>query len=419
MSDAYGMQKVLIVDDTPENIHVLMGILSDEYAIIVAKQGEKALQLVKGVPAPDIILLDINMPDMDGYEVCRRLKEDESTHHIPVIFITAMSAEEDERKGLELGAVDYIHKPFNPALVKVRISNQLDLKRYRDHLEELVAQRTRELITQQQLLETLNENLEQLVAKEVEKNLEKDRFLVHQARFAAMGEMLNNIAHQWRQPLNNVGLLLQCAQMDCEEGRLDRTGFKQVVAECLEILQFMSQTIDDFQVFFRARRERELFDPHGMLQKALSLVRASFDKNGISIHVDNQGTAEMLGFGNEFTQAVLNILNNAADVFAERGADQPAIKIQCSHENSVNLIEISDNGGGIKTDILDKIFDPYFTTKFMSQGTGLGLYMTKMIIEKNMGGKITARNTADGAAFVIELPVHSLQVLDRKEKLYV
>ncbi|MFA7059357.1 MAG: hybrid sensor histidine kinase/response regulator [Pedobacter sp.] len=407
MGDGPDMQKVLIIDDTPENIHVLMSILRDEYAIVVATVGEKALQLVTNVPIPDIILLDINMPGMDGYEVCSRLKADEMTCHIPVIFITAMSAEEDERKGLELGAVDYIHKPFNPALVKMRIRNQLDLKQYRDNLEDLVEQRTMELTIQHKLLETLNANLEQRVAEEVEKNLEKDRFLIHQARFAAMGEMLNNIAHQWRQPLNNVGLLLQCAQLDYDDGRLDRSAFKQLVAKCMEMLQFMSQTIDDFQVFFKPMRERELFDPYSMLEKALSLVRSSFEKRGISINVNNYGTTVMLGFGNEFTQAILNILNNAGDVLTERGVAKPFIEIRCSHENNMNIIDIRDNGGGITLDIMDKIFDPYFTTKFMSQGTGIGLYMTKMIIEKNMGGKITARNTAEGAEFIIELPVHS------------
>ena len=408
MYDAYGKQKVLIVDDTPENIHVLMGILSDEYAIVVATHGEKALELVASVPAPDIVLLDINMPGMDGYEVCRRLKAEDKANHIPVIFITAMSAEEDERKGLELGAVDYIHKPFNPALVKIRIRNQLDLKQYRDHLEDLVEHRTRELTINQQLLENLNINLEQRVAEEVEKNLEKDRFLIHQARFAAMGEMLNSIAHQWRQPLNNIGLLLQCAQMDHGEGHLDEAAFKQLVNKCMEMLQFLSQTIDDFQVFFRPKRERELFDPYCMLEKALSLERSNFEKRSISIQVNNHGTVEMLGFGNEFTQAILNILNNAAEVLAERGVAEPVIEIRCSHENGMNIIAVRDNGGGITPEIMDKIFDPYFTTKFMSQGTGLGLYMTKMIIEKNMGGRIVASNTAAGAEFVIELPVHSV-----------
>jgi len=145
MRDVSRRQVVLIVDDTPENIHVLIEVLRDEYATIVATNGRKALQMAGAVPHPDIILLDVMMPDMDGYEVCRQLKADRRTSGIPVIFITQLAEEEDERKGLDLNAVDYIHKPFLPPLVKARIRNHLELKQYRDHLEDLVLERTREL----------------------------------------------------------------------------------------------------------------------------------------------------------------------------------------------------------------------------------------------------------------------------------
>lgn len=138
-------QKVLIVDDSSVNIQMLMETLRDEYAIIVATSGYKALQLVNINPRPDIILLDINMPEMDGYDVCARLKSDGATRSIPVIFITALSQKDGEKKGLDLGAVDYIVKPFNPDLVKARVRNHLELKRHRDLLESLVEERTYEL----------------------------------------------------------------------------------------------------------------------------------------------------------------------------------------------------------------------------------------------------------------------------------
>lgn len=138
-------QKILIVDDSSVNIQILMETLRDEYAIIVATNGEKALQLANIKPRPDIILLDINMPEMNGYEVCARLKADSATQAIPVIFITGLSQKDDEKKGLELGAVDYIVKPFSPDLVKARVRNHLELKRHRDLLEELVQERTSEV----------------------------------------------------------------------------------------------------------------------------------------------------------------------------------------------------------------------------------------------------------------------------------
>lgn len=143
------MQKVLIIDDMPENIQTLMETLKQDYKIVAAINGQKGLQLAASNPPPDIILLDVMMPGLDGYQVCTKLKEDRHTKDIPVIFITAMSDEDDEQKGLNLGAVDYITKPFRPGLVKSRIKNHLELKRHRDKLEELVLQRTRELMLSQ------------------------------------------------------------------------------------------------------------------------------------------------------------------------------------------------------------------------------------------------------------------------------
>jgi len=149
MMDSSDKPKVLIVDDTPENIQILMETLKDEYKIVAAINGQKALQMAPLEPVPDIILLDIMMPGLDGYQVIEKLKADEKTRDIPVIFVTAMVEEEDEQKGLDLGAVDYITKPFRPGLVKSRVRNHLELKRHRDNLEELVQERTRELVLTQ------------------------------------------------------------------------------------------------------------------------------------------------------------------------------------------------------------------------------------------------------------------------------
>lgn len=149
-------QKILIVDDAPENIRVLMETLREDYGIAVAINGEQALRQAESHPSPDIILLDVMMPGMDGYEVCAKLKKSPNTRDIPVIFITTLSEADDEAKGLDMGAVDYISKPFIPRLVKSRVHNQLELKRHRDNLEELVRQRTRELaLTQEVTIESM------------------------------------------------------------------------------------------------------------------------------------------------------------------------------------------------------------------------------------------------------------------------
>ncbi|SPF52542.1 Response regulator receiver modulated metal dependent phosphohydrolase [Candidatus Desulfosporosinus infrequens] len=139
-------QSVLIVDDTPESIHILMNMLKDQYIVLVAINGERALKIATMDPPPDLILLDIIMPNMDGYEVCARLKANSKTANIPVLFVTALTSDENEAKGLELGALDYITKPFNPTFVKARVKNHLELKKYRDQLETVVLEKTNELM---------------------------------------------------------------------------------------------------------------------------------------------------------------------------------------------------------------------------------------------------------------------------------
>lgn len=144
-------QTILVVDDTPENIYVLSGTLRPSYTVKAATSGEKAISIAQSDDPPDLILLDIMMPGMDGYETCKQLKKDIRSKNIPVIFITALTGIDDEAKGLQLGAVDYIAKPFIPDLVKARVQNQLDLKRHRDHLEELVIARTKEILSLQDI----------------------------------------------------------------------------------------------------------------------------------------------------------------------------------------------------------------------------------------------------------------------------
>jgi CheY-like chemotaxis protein len=148
---------ILIVDDEPSNLAVLSGLLASGYRVLACKSGQQALQIAPRDPRPDLILLDIMMPGMDGYEVLKLLREEESTRDIPVIFLTALDSSEDEEKGLDLGAVDYIAKPYSPAIVKARIRNTLDLKRHRDYLAALVAERTRELTEANNRLKAIDE----------------------------------------------------------------------------------------------------------------------------------------------------------------------------------------------------------------------------------------------------------------------
>jgi len=245
------------------------------------------------------------------------------------------------------------------------------------------------------------ETLERL--RSVEALRVKEQMLLQQNRQAAMGEMIGNIAHQWRQPLNTLGLFTQRLGFFYGSPSFNKEFLDTSVAKSMEIIQYMSRTIDDFRSFFSIEREKSEFSINEAVNKALSLVEASFKERRIIIDRKESGEVMIHGFPNEYAQVLLNIFSNARDVMNERSIESPRINIAIGVENGVSVLTISDNGGGIAEDIIDKIFDPYFTTKGPQLGTGVGLFMSKSIIENNMGGRLTVRNTAVGAEFRIEV----------------
>ncbi len=252
-------------------------------------------------------------------------------------------------------------------------------------------------------LNKLTRTLEQRVAEEIAKGREKDHLLIQQAKLASMGEMIGNIAHQWRQPLNNIGLLIQDLKNAHEFGDFDKEYLNVSVDKAMAIIQGMSATIDDFRYFFTPQKEPQKFSVAESVNKAISFVNPSFKKNGIDIEIDIKEDITIEGFPNEYSQVLLNLLNNAKDVLIEREVKHPKVTIRLLREDHRALLTIRDNGGGIPEDIMDKIFEPYFSTKQNDKGTGIGLYMSKMIIENKGNGKLTAKNTEDGAEFRIEI----------------
>jgi len=237
----------------------------------------------------------------------------------------------------------------------------------------------------------------------VEALREQEQLLIHQSRQAAMGEMIGNIAHQWRQPLNALGLVVQQLPVFYEFGEFTKDYLDKSVKQAMELIQHMSKTIDDFRDYFRPYREKVEFKLSEATTNTVSLIKDSFRNQHISIEYMVIEDSVIFGYPNEFAQALLNILNNARDAITERHPDNPKVIIFISRQGSRAVITISDNAGGIPEDIINKIFDPYFSTKGPMAGTGIGLYMTKTIIEKNMGGIIAARNIANGAEFRIEV----------------
>jgi C4-dicarboxylate-specific signal transduction histidine kinase len=236
-----------------------------------------------------------------------------------------------------------------------------------------------------------------------EKLHQNHRLMVHQSRHAAMGEMIGNIAHQWRQPLNTLGLLVQ--QIPCFYGTddFDEKFVNNFADNSMKLIDHMSQTIDDFRNFFKPDREKINFDVNRLVKKTISLVEASFISQNITIKTEFEENLVAYGYPNEYCQVLLTVLNNARDAFSCKDNIKPLVLIRSFSENSRSVLTITDNAGGIKAAIIDMIFEPYFTTKGSGSGTGIGLYMSKKIIQNNMGGTLTARNTADGAELRIEV----------------
>jgi PAS domain S-box-containing protein len=227
--------------------------------------------------------------------------------------------------------------------------------------------------------------------------------MIQQNRHAAMGEMIGNIAHQWRQPLNTLGLFTQSLGFFYGSPSFNKEFLDTSVAKSMEIIQYMSRTIDDFRNFFSTEREKSEFKADDAVRKALSLVEAGFKECQITINLDIREHTIIYGFPNEYAQVLLNLFLNARDVINERNVESPCLKISIGTEHAVSVLTVSDNAGGIPENIIEKIFDPYFTTKGPQQGTGVGLFMSKAIIENNMGGRLSVRNTEEGAEFRIEV----------------
>ena len=282
-----------------------------------------------------------------------------------------------------------------------------------EELEHRVVHRTAELsATIDRLKEEIEERIrigqaleaETAARLKVQAELhEKDLLLLQQSRLAAMGEMIGNIAHQWRQPLNMLGLLVQELPVTYRMGELSGEYLDANVKKMLVTIRHMSKTIDDFRNFSRPDKEKTDFRILEMIEKTTSLLEGSLHAHRIRVSIQASADPVVSGYPNEFSQAVLNVMINARDALVSQAVDSPMIAIGIALEGGGCVVTIADNAGGIPEAIIDKVFYPYFTTKGPDQGTGIGLYMAKLIIEKNMGGRISVRNTADGAEFRIEL----------------
>jgi signal transduction histidine kinase len=256
------------------------------------------------------------------------------------------------------------------------------LKNLNRSLEKKVEDKTKELIQ-------INNELEQKIKQEVEKNLEKDRILSKQTKMAAMGEMMENIAHQWRQPLSIISTGASGIKLHKELGCLSDKMLDESLDNIMETSKYLSNTIDDFRDFFKPKHQKEEFYVHLCFEKTLKLFASNFKHIAMKQNIQE---VKVYGFESEFIQVIINILNNAKDALDYKRVLRPMILIEAyAYKNDV-VIEIKDNAGGIAEHILDKVTEPYFTTKHKSQGTGLGLYMCEEILQKHMNATLKVQN---------------------------
>jgi PAS domain S-box-containing protein len=261
-----------------------------------------------------------------------------------------------------------------------------------------------ELKEKKEQLELLNSTLEQRVLEEVAKNREKDIILIQQNRQAALGEMLDHIAHQWKQPLTTISLTVQLLEEAYLRGELTDKVVEESVGKTESLVQHMAQTIAVFRDFYRPDKKKKEFNIKDSIDMALSFIAPALRFDSIVVDLEADPQLSAVGYPKEFTQVLLNILANARDALNETKPAKPWLKIRGVAEGNKAVVTITDNAGGIPEAIIGKIFDPYFSTKGANGGTGVGLYMSKNIIEKNMEGRLGVRQIDNGAEFRIEVP---------------
>ncbi len=405
--------KLLLVDDVPVNIKVLIEALEDEYEIIIATNGERALKWASSDDQPDLILLDIMMPEMDGYEVCRRLKANPDTVHIPVIFVTAMHEEEDETKGLSLGAVDYVHKPYSLSIIKARIKTQLALKFHQEDLakaeiellhsneslETRVAERTEDLVkTNLKLVEEVFEH------KKTTKALEHARHAAGQAS-RAKRDFLDNMSHEIRTPINGIvgfSSLLQSSELTEQQ----RTYLDMLSTSTDRLLSTVDKVLDF------AKIESETLELEGRCFSVAQLLDAVIYKQSdharkksimLQCIKDDDLPDYLVGDPVRLEQILNNMVDNGIK-FSENGSVTIYALVDRHLENGAVLhFKVEDQGIGMNPDIHERVFGA-FNQEDMSntrkyEGIGLGLTISSLLVEM-MGGRIWVEsNVGRGTVF--------------------
>lgn len=438
--------KIIIVDDTVDNLRLLSNLLSEQgYEVRKALNGRMALTAVQAAP-PDLILLDIMMPEMNGYEVCSQLKASETTREIPVIFLSALDDAFDKVKAFNVGGVDYITKPFYFEEVLARIENHLTTRRLQKQLSEQNAVLQQEIEERKQVEEALRASEAEL--KEALEELKRTQAtLVQNEKMVSLGQLVAGIAHEINNPIGFIsGNLSYVSQYTSDLLRLLKlyqnalpnptTDIQQVLEEidleffCEDLPQLMGsmnvgadrirQIVLSLQNFSRLNEAKlKPVDIHEGLESTLMILqhRLQDESNRPAIAVVKEyGSLPLVEcYAGQINQVFVNILNNAIDVLKQQEGSQenptPTITIRTELIDPQRVaITIADNGPGMTEAVRERVFDPFFTTKQVGAGTGLGMSISYQIVVEGHGGQLRCESApGQGAKFTIEIPLQHPQ----------
>lgn len=360
---------------------------------IIANNGIEGIKQFKlNQKKIDLIITDIKMPQLDGISMVQEIRK--INNQIPIIITTAHQESGFLKSSIELGVSSFLIKPIDIYLLKDGLIKSLEPILLKEELEKQ----------------------NKLLKDEIKKNKEKHKLLMMQSRFATMGEMISMIAHQWRQPLASIGtaafnlkfkLNSQKYDLSTENGRNEHYKFYlKKLNEIEQYVQTLTSTIDDFRNFYKPNKNKEIISIKYLIDTAYSLIKPLLEQSKIKISIHVENNQELFVLKNEIIHVLLNILKNAQDKFLNSSSKNKSIIINSKVEKNSIIIEIIDNGEPIPDELLNNIFEPYFSTKKSSIGTGIGLYMSRIIIEKHHRGRIEANNCENGVRLRIQLPKH-------------
>lgn len=368
-----GLEKfsILILDDVESNIHSLKLILEDSFSLNIysALNAQNAISILMDKNI-NLILCDVQMPEIDGFQFAEYIKGIKEIKEIPIIFITGIyDTDKYKARGFDVGAIDYITKPIDDEILTSKLKVYIDL------------------------FEKQKQNENELQ--------EKNEILIHQAKMATLGEMIGVISHQLKQPLNILSIYCDDVKNNYKFGEISDDFIADFSKNTKDQIEFLTNTIDGFRDFFNPSKEKKEFFLKDALNETITLLDKQIENNNINLNI-NIFDEKIYGVKTEIQQVFLNLITNAKDVFNDRKIENRIIKINSAATEKHTLIVLEDNAGGIEKEFLEKIFDPYFTTK--EYGTGTGLYMVKLVIKSSFNGDLKVENSSNGAKFIIAVP---------------